>query len=534
MPYQTDDCREQWLTDLVADRLSVHDQETLVEHLDSCTACSARLEQLTADATAWNDAATFLSDSDFELEPFAATRSDLTTSYDAVSDNAANAYDWKPIRDLLAPTDDPEMLGRLGSYEISAIVGRGGMGVVFKAFDPSLRRYVAIKTLAHHLAGNGPARSRFAREAQAAAAVTHENVIEIYGVSESKGVPYLVMPYVRGVSLEKRLSQSGWLGVHEILRIALQAASGLAAAHAQGLVHRDIKPANILLSEGTERVTITDFGLARAADDASLTCTGFITGTPLYMSPEQARGEGIDYRSDLFCLGSVMYAMCTGRPPFRAETGYGVLRRIVESPARPVQEVNPTIPTWLCHIVQKLLSKSSADRFQSAQKLADVLEQCLAYVQQPTIEPLPACLVDAIETAPRKTHVRKLMWPLLASCGALATLLLVIVGTFMSQSWTAQRPSPKGDAGLRPAHSIDRIKISPEPRDGEVATRDIVTDDSYETTTDLPEQGPWQTTMPPEETPPPDAEVDREIDEITDLLDRLTEQIESDPGFDSP
>ena len=198
--------------------------------------------------------------------------------------------------------------------------------------------------------------------------MVHDNVIEIYGVAEAAGLPYLVMPYVRGPSLQRRLDDEGPLAVVEILRVGMQAAAGLAAAHAQGLVHRDVKPANILLADGIERVKLTDFGLARAADDASLTKTGIIAGTPQYMSPEQARGEAVDQRSDLFSLGSVLYAMCTGRPPFRAETSYGVLRRITDEEPRPIREINPEIPEWLCGIVAKLMAKRPDDRFQSAQR----------------------------------------------------------------------------------------------------------------------------------------------------------------------
>ena len=150
----------------------------------------------------------------------------------------------------------------------------------------------------------------------------------IHRVSEAKGLPYLVMPYAPGDSLQKRLDQRGPLELKEILRIGRQVAAGLAAAHAQGLVHRDVTPGNILLDHGVERVTITDFGLGGAADDAGLTRSGVIAGTPQYMSPEQARGEPLDGRSDLFSLGSVLYAMCTGRPPFRAETTFGVLQHI--------------------------------------------------------------------------------------------------------------------------------------------------------------------------------------------------------------
>ena len=164
----------------------------------------------------------------------------------------------------------------------------------------------------------------------------------------------------------------------------MQAAAGLAAAHAQGLVHRDIKPANILLENGVERVKLTDFGLARAVDDASLTQSGVIAGTPQYMAPEQARGEPVDPRADLFSLGSVLYAMCAGRPPFRADRRMAVLRRVCEDPHRPIREVNPDVPDWLEAIIDRLLAKDPADRFQTAAEVADLLERGLAHVQQPT------------------------------------------------------------------------------------------------------------------------------------------------------
>src|SRR5262245_42119834 len=197
------------------------------------------------------------------------------------------------------------------------------------------------------------------------------------------------MPYVMGRSLQDRLDAAGPLETIETVRIALQTAQGLAAAHAQGLVHRDIKPANILLENGVQRVRITDFGLARASDDASQTQSGFIAGTPQYMSPEQARGEAIDARADLFSLGSVMYAMCAGHPPFRAETSFAVLRRVCEDTPRDVREINAETPAWLARIVEKLLAKSPDERFQSASNLADLLERWLAHLQQPSVIPPP-------------------------------------------------------------------------------------------------------------------------------------------------
>jgi serine/threonine-protein kinase len=264
--------------------------------------------------------------------------------------------------------------------------------VVLKAFDPALNRHVAIKVLSPQLANSGAARRRFAREAQAAAAVVHEHVVAIHSVADNDGLPYLVMSYIPGCSLQERLDRQGPLEVKEVLRIGMQVAAGLAAAHAQGLVHRDIKPANILLENGVERVKITDFGLARTFDDASLTGSGVVAGTPQYMAPEQARGEAVDHRSDLFSLGSVLYAMCSGHSPFRAETFMAVWRRLCIDTPRPIRESNPEVPDWLAEIIEKLQAKQPHDRFQSAEEVADLLSRHLAHLQQPSIAPRPARL----------------------------------------------------------------------------------------------------------------------------------------------
>ena len=175
------------------------------------------------------------------------------------------------------------------------------------------------------------------------------------------------MEYVPGRSLQDRLDRRGPLSLQEVLRIGMQTAAGLAAAHAQGLVHRDIKPANILLENGVERVRLTDFGLARAAADAGLTHSGMVAGTPHYMAPEQARGETVDHRADLFSLGSTLYAMCAGHPPFRAESPLAVLRRVCDDQPRPLRELNPEVPAWLEAIIARaLMAKDPARRFQTA------------------------------------------------------------------------------------------------------------------------------------------------------------------------
>ncbi len=219
----------------------------------------------------------------------------------------------------LSPSSREDSQGRLGHYEVLEVVGTGAFGTVLKAFDEKLHRVVAIKVLAPQMASTSPARKRFLREARSSAAVRHDNVVSIYAV-EDEPIPYLVMEYIPGETLQQRLDGTGPLELQEVLRLGKQIADGLVAAHAEDLIHRDIKPGNVLLETSVDdHVKITDFGLARTADDASMTQSGMIAGTPLYMAPEQALGQKLDQRADLFSFGSVLYQMVSGRPPFRTE-----------------------------------------------------------------------------------------------------------------------------------------------------------------------------------------------------------------------
>jgi serine/threonine protein kinase len=281
-------------------------QASVEAHLDSCDTCRQVLESLAdqADLISPQVAAAASATRSIALdEAIRHLKSDTDDPAETlVADTRGPA--WLPS---LSASDDPHSLGRLGNYEILEVIGRGGMGTVFKARDRRLDRLVAIKVLNPELAASGPARQRFLQEARSAAAVTHDHVVTIHAVDEAAGAPFLVMEYILGVSLADRIQRSGHLRVEEILRIGMQAASGLAAAHAQGIVHRDIKPANILLENGVERVKLSDFGLARVIHEAQLTNSGAVAGTPEYMSPEQACGEPVDHRSDLFSLGCVMY-----------------------------------------------------------------------------------------------------------------------------------------------------------------------------------------------------------------------------------
>ena len=296
---------------------------------------------------------------------------------------------WVKALPFLNPCDKPGRIGMLDQYEIIEVVGQGGMGAVLRAFDTKLSRVVAVKVMSPTLAANPTAVKRFLREATTAASVHHDHVVTIHAVDDIHQPPYLVMQFIEGQTLQQKIDREGALELKHILRIGSQAAAGLAAAHKLGLIHRDVKPANILLENGVERVKITDFGLARAADDMQMTQTGIIAGTPQYMSPEQARGEPIDAHSDLFSLGSVLYTMCTGRPAFRADNPVVVLRRVCDDMPRPIHEANAQIPLWLEIIVNKMLAKNPADRFASADEVGELLSQCLAHVQNPASHSLP-------------------------------------------------------------------------------------------------------------------------------------------------
>jgi len=351
--------------------LSEDEQAPLMEHLEGCAGCREALEALAAGRDSWAGVARNLR---------GETGPERTRPFPSAAGSAL---------DFLDPPAKPGQLGKLAHYEILEVIGRGGMGVVLKGFDQTLHRVVAVKVMTPELAASGTARDRFEREARAAAAISHDHVVTIHAVDEAKGLPYLVMQYVQGESLQQKLDRDGPLELKEILRIGVQTADGLAAAHAQGVIHRDIKPANILLENGVQRVKITDFGLARVAADASLTQSGVIAGTPQYMSPEQSLGEPQDHRTDLFSLGSVLYALCTGRPPFRADSAVAVLRRVADDSPRPIRETNPEVPDWLEAIIAKLMEKHPADRFQSAAEVARLLEGHLAHLQQPGQVPRP-------------------------------------------------------------------------------------------------------------------------------------------------
>lgn len=328
---------------------------------------------------------------------------------------------------FLEPSQRPDGLGRIGNYEVLEILGQGGFGIVFRAMDEVLQRVVAVKVMLPQGTVTSASRRRFLREARSAAAVRHENVVQIHAIEE-KPLPHLVMEFISGPTLQTLLNRQGPLPVEFIVNSGLQIARGLAAAHEMGLVHRDIKPANVLLEENREnRAKITDFGLARTMDDAGLTGSGLVVGTPMYMAPEQARGEPLDHRADLFSLGCLLYALCTGKSPFVAGNLPAVLKRVCDDVPHPLRELRPEVPPALCSVIDRLLAKDRAARYPSATAVADHLTRLLSDGLFSAVVPVP-------ESAPtdRQPRGSRTSWPRWAGSVVAVGLVVLLLGVAYS------------------------------------------------------------------------------------------------------
>jgi tRNA A-37 threonylcarbamoyl transferase component Bud32 len=405
---------------LLRGELAAEPSDACLGHVEQCPACSEAVEGLfAADPVI---AAVRRAPAQNTPEPapvldlirrLSALRTSATTSLDG-----ATPVPGAPVTDevvaVLGPAQSPDELGRLGGYRVLKRLGAGGMGVVFLAEDVALRRQVALKVMRPALANNDSARKRFLREARAVAAVEHENIVAIHQVGEEGGVPYLAMPLLKGTSLEERLRAGGALPPAEVLRLGRQIASGLSAAHERGLVHRDVKPGNIWIEPDSGRAKLLDFGLARgmvpdhAAEEEPLTELGTIIGTPAYLAPEQARGQVVDGRADLFSLGCVLYRMCTGRQPFAGDDPVALILSIAtETPPSPAS-IDPSIPRSLSELIMQLLAKDPKKRPTSA-----------AYV---------ALRLAALEGAAPARHGRRTWWTVAA-----AALLLAVVGTVAAE-----------------------------------------------------------------------------------------------------
>jgi serine/threonine protein kinase len=384
-----------------------------------------------------------------------------------------------PFLPRKSPTATPPLPPKLGGYRVVREIGRGGMGVVLEADDDKLQRRVAIKVMARDRAQDPEAKARFVREARAAAAIEHENVVPIYHVGEDEDVPFIVMPLLRGESLAARLKREQRLSATEVIRLGREVAAGLAAAHTRGLVHRDVKPANVWLAspstgsesetKATRKAILLDFGLARVADGTDgLTAPGAIPGTPAYLAPEQVDGEPADARSDLFSLGATLYQCATGQPAFAGPTLTAILRAVTAHHPPPPHLVNPTVPAPLSDLIMRLLAKEPSARPQSAQQVVDDLA---ALGETPTATDVrPAVSVPSPRTQQQggnSTGWRRWLVPIAAGVllAGLGGWLLTHLGT---RDVAVPGPAPKDPPSLVRYRGQVDVLIERADEDGKV------------------------------------------------------------------
>jgi serine/threonine protein kinase len=381
------------------------------------------------------------------------------------------------LTDFLSPPQADDELGRLGKYRILKILGHGGMGVIYKAEDTTLKRNVAIKAMLPALAVSARADNRFLGEAQAMAAVAHDHIVRIYEVNEDRGVPFLAMEFLKGESLDERLHREPLLPLAEVLRIGQEIAEALGAAHEHGLIHRDIKPANIWLEAPRNRVKLLDFGLARATSrDAGLTQQGAIVGTPAYMAPEQAMGDTADGRCDLFSLGVVLYRLCSGQLPFQGKNALSTLVAVAMKEPLPPTRINSEVPRALSDLVLQLLEKDPEHRPASAGEVVAELQDLEKSLDGTSVTDTPRARrapesvtfdfgvetekaprgrseaqkrprVAASRVRPARKHSSKSLLPLVR--GGVSLLAVVIVGLVVFRN----RPEPGTSAGESPVSS---------------------------------------------------------------------------------
>jgi branched-chain amino acid transport system substrate-binding protein len=375
---------------------------------------------------------------------------------------------------------------RLGKYEIQAEIGKGGMGIVYLGYDPLLDRQVAIKVLAPHLVWEEGFVERFLREARAAARIKHPNIVTIHDVGQEGDQFYFVMEYLEGQTLAECVRQQGPLPLGEVDRILRPVADALDYAHQHGLVHRDIKPGNIVIGP-TGQVTLTDFGIARAAQETRLTTAGTIMGTPEYMSPEQAWGEEVDYHTDLYSLAVVAYEMLSGRVPFRGTTPHAVLYKQIHEPPPQIQEARPNLPASVDVVLARALSKEPSKRYTTVTAFADELGQALQGKAITPPEEAPTQVTTPAEVAPvseqptspaatpaagqvpeaKPAPSRRLLPRWLWALGGLAVLLLAVGLVWLGLGGGGgSTPTPIPQATHRPAATLTpspKATHRPEP-----------------------------------------------------------------------
>jgi len=384
----------------------------------------------------------------------------------------------------------------LGNYQIIEELGRGGMAVVYRAYQPSLNRYVAIKVLPPQLSFDQQFVDRFQREARAAANLRHPNIVVIHDVAHHDDTYYIVMEYLEGRTLKELVEQTGPLPPQRAAHIVEQVAAALDYAHQRGFVHRDVKPANIFVSEG-DRVTLTDFGIAKAASETEhLTRTGTLMGTPEYMSPEQAEGGSVDHRTDLYALGVVLYQMLVGRVPFRGTTPHAVLHDVIYEAPPPPRQLNPSLSPALEQVVLKAIAKQPDDRYQRGAELVKDLRRALTEPKpKPVVAPPPQA------AKPARQGRSPVGWIL----GGIAAVVLLLLAAVLLLGGNNPETTPVPATTAAPAQETPApIATTSEPpaAPSETPISDTpvaIASDTPSPTT--PAVAPTDTALPPTDTP---------------------------------
>ncbi len=352
-----------------------------------------------------------------------------------------------PQSSIQPPTKEPQVGDYLGHYRLDALLGEGGMGLVFKAYEEALDRDVAVKVLAGDLAGDESYLQRFLLEARSVAKLNNPNIVHVHFVGQQEGVVFFAMEFVEGTNLDALLKERKQLAEMEAVEYVRQAVRGLAHANAHGIVHRDIKPGNLLVTaDGT--IKIADFGLAKRiagnrAHDAQLTVAHTIMGSPHYISPEQVRGMTVDHRSDIYSLGATLYHLLAGQPAFDGETTVDIMIQQVQSTLPAIEKINPNVSPAVCQLIGKMMAKSPEERYQDYGELALDLDRISA-----------AGMIPVVSTG---TPPRKGIW--IASIVAVALLAIAAIGSFWSK--------PHGDV-------LPQKPVPPIPSSAQTSSKPVV------------------------------------------------------------
>ena len=349
--------------------ISAEQEKALTEHVDQCETCQAAIERFSSpfvDSVQVLAEANVVGNSVLLRERLGKLKIQRPSPQPGTVPQHQDLQPW-------IDEGDTE-IGRVGHYDLIRCIGRGGMGVVFEAFDRELQRPVAVKMMSPALLTEPANSKRFLREARAAAGINHPNVVSVYAVEQIRELPYLVMELVEGESLAAYVQRVGRVPMENVISIAGQISNGLAAAHVAGVVHRDVKPANILLDSAMGNAKLTDFGLARSTEGSSATQSGLLLGTPTFAAPEQIDStKPFDHRADLFSLGSVLYLLCSGQAPFAGPSLMSILHEVCSKAPTPVESLNPQTPDWLATLIHRLHAKDPKDRFESARIVAEII-----------------------------------------------------------------------------------------------------------------------------------------------------------------